>query len=667
LLEIEKHDFKGIKDVLFNDTSLKSQALPWVFYTESETSNSGVRFESFTIDRILQNENEATLMLRSKGQWMPRVQSADAMGEARIKSRLLTSPEAHFKWKFKAISEQIYENTWTGLSMRIEYRCPGWPIHWLMEEATWGIGGEAAGNTLIQQDVSAMQQEQNVLAKSEFSTGEVFFLDGGAVTIPLDMMPRGAGACICDFLGKKATALCLFSENPGLTRARLEKRRSENIIHYLDRYYFPLAEKTQSPERKLLVFQSKSKLKRHEIRNLWLDCFTEVRRRIHSRYGFHLELPQPQCGGLLWDEDLKKFNDKWMDALQRDFPEYARLGYKQAFIHGVWESITSDPNPPAPGNICCPYAFRFAELFGGASKMKMLNDAAQANNLQLYQWFSFHLSRYAPVWKKHPDWVLKEANGSPWDGDYDVLWSGRMRSAYKEELKRQILEVLRDTGISGIFWDSYHNLGVTGLDWSGSDKAPQADNIFKLQTELQKSGFGQRIEVVGIFGVSASAIFGFEKDKFRRRLWQDCVNGDHAFALIDSSPGFFCENENYLGEGKFSPELYFWLAAHRAVPAIRCNPWITDNAKERLPGREKAEEYARVNHLYNQVLPLMNRLRLRENGSHVVWLNQNGDISVIWTFKEVAIDFNIALQDLETNEVINNGHLNSRKVYILAQ
>jgi hypothetical protein len=660
-IEIDRQDgrFNGLGRILFNGIPLRSSRLPWTLYTESETDDAAVRFESFILADTRHDAagGAITLVLKSTGRWMPRAQQADAMGEARIKTRRLKAPEAVFHWKFRPVTERLFENEWQGLAMQVSYECADAPIHWLMEAATWEIGGEAAGCTLIQQDVSAIQLEQAVTADGAFSTIEKFFTNGWGGSYPMDMLPRAAGAAICDFQSKGNLALCLFAEKPGLTRARLDKHADENIIHYLDRAYFPLGAKVRAPERKLLVFRSPRPLKRHESRNLWLDCFTGARRRILDHYGFKLEIPEPCSGGHLWDKDLKSRMSAWAGPLERDLPLYSELGYKQAFIHGVWDSVTSDPSPPSPGNICCPYKFEFAGMFGGAERMRRLNAAADRHGVRLMQWFSFHLSRHAPVWTEHPDWVLREANGDPWDGKYQNLWSGRMRGDYRKWFLDQVVAVNTDTGIAGIFWDSYQNLGVTGIDWGAPDKAPQADEIFHLQAGLQRMGFKQRVEVVTIFGVSQVAIFGFENDKFRRRLWDDFVGGDHAFALLDTSPAFFSEGESPLGPGRLSPGRYFWMVAHRSVPGISADPWELQNGKTRRPGGEAAEAYARVNHLYNRLVPRMARLRLQEGGSHVVWNDAAGKPAVVWVFRDTPAPAGARLVNAETGETVPGGGL----------
>ncbi|MGE9291777.1 MAG: hypothetical protein ACQKBT_12335, partial [Puniceicoccales bacterium] len=355
-----------------------------------------------------------------------------------------------------------------------------------------------------------------------------------------------------------------------------------------------------------------------------------MRKRIHKYYGYQLEIPEPSTGGHLWDDDLERLLDRWPEAYEADFAEYARMGFKQLFFHGVWNGLTTEPNPPESGNICCPYEFRFAEKFGGPKRMREIADKAKDHGLQLMQWYSFHLSRHAPIWKDHPDWLLREANGDPWDSNYSILWSGRMRSDYGEEFKNQILAVKEDTGIDGIFWDSYHNLGVVAIDWSSPDKAPQAKEIFAMQAELQKKGFKQWNESVTIFGISRVAMFGFKENAFRRRLWSDCVDGDQAFVLLDTSPCFFTGDSKIplVHPDRLSVEIYFWLVAHRSVPNLSADPWKIGGNDRRFAGGERAEDYARVNHLYNSCLPEMNRLRLQRNGTHVVWENEAGEPSL---------------------------------------
>ncbi len=183
------------------------------------------------------------------------------MDDARIKTRRLAAPTATFRWSFRPITEQIWENEWQGLAMQLEVASPGVPLHW-GHRGHCEIGGAAAGVTLIQQDLSTMDLEQGVKRQSAFSTTEKFFTDGWGGSYPMDMLPRAAGAAICDFQVKEDVALCLFAEKPGLTRARLEMFADENLIHYTDRPFFPLTEKARLPERKLLVYRHPQKLRR---------------------------------------------------------------------------------------------------------------------------------------------------------------------------------------------------------------------------------------------------------------------------------------------------------------------------------------------------------------------------------------------------------------------
>jgi hypothetical protein len=656
-LSIAEGRFLGIGAVRCGPTLLRSPRLPWTFYTESD---QGVRFEDYRLANVVKPRGGgATILFTSQGRWLPRIQDADAMGDARIKTRRLAAPTATFRWSFRPITERICENEWHGLAMQLDVESPGVPLHWMIEDTTWEIGGAAVGATLIQQDISTMDLEQDVTRKGAFSTIEKFFTDGWGGAYPMDMLPRAAGAAICDFQVKGDLAVCLFAEKPGLTRARLEKFADENLIHYTDRPFFPLTEKARLPERKLLVYRHPHKLRRHEWRNLWLDCFTEVRRRIHASYGFKLVVPEPCIHSHLWDQELKQMGPAWSEPLRKALPEYARLGYRQLYTHGVWEGVTCDENPKAAGegNICTPYAFRYEEKLGGAAGMRRLIAAARQSGMRVFQWCGMQRSKFAPLWKEHPDWVLREANGDPWDAGYQILQCGRMRGGFGKQLREELLQVKRDTGLCGIFWDSYQNLGLTCVDWQGKDKAPQAEEIWRFQAALQRAGFQQCCEIVTIFGVSQVAMYGFKGDKFRRRLWADTLRNDDAFALLDCSPGFFSDGP-VLSADRISPRLYFWLAGHRALPGVDTLPWgAPEHAKTHLPGGELAEAYARVNHLYNAVLPRMHRLRLAPGGTHTVWLDRKNKPAVIWAFRNAKIAHAGPVVDVATGQ---RSHANGR-------
>ena len=415
-------------------------------------------------------------------------------------------------------------------------------------------------------------------------------------------------------------------------------------MHYLDRPFVARAARAVFPERVLYVRRAPRPLARHEARNLWLDCFERFRERLLAPYGLRHEEPLPQVRAMLWDRELKKRGARWTEPLRRAFPAYARLGFREVFTHGVWESVTSDPSPERPGNICCPYAYRFAEAFGGAAAMRATSEAAERAGMRLFQWFSFQLSRLAPVWREHPGWLLRKTSGDPWNASYDELVAGRLNGPYGDWLEAQIAAVRRETGIRGAFWDSYQNLGFTCIDWPSEDRAPQADRILRLQARMQKAGWKQYSEIVTPYGVSQVAMFGFENDMFRRRLWDDVERSDAAFALLDTSPGFFSEDDPFVPE-RLSPARYFWLAAHRAIPAMRARPWSPGAA---LPGGAHAEDYARVNRLYNAALPRMRRLRCVRGGACALWLGEDGAPAAVWCFRPCRPPVRASLVDLET-------------------
>ncbi|MGI6496493.1 MAG: hypothetical protein ACOX5G_10490 [Kiritimatiellia bacterium] len=635
--------FSGIGAVSCGKTLLRSDKLPWILHAEAD---EGFRFDTFRkLRRKALRGGGVALSFESEGAWMPRLPSADAMGDSRMQTRRIKAPVARFTWTFRPVSETIAGNAWTGIAMRVSVESPDAPIHWILEDATWEIGGRATGATLVQQDVSTIGLEQAVTKGSAFSTIEKFFTEGWGGSFPMDMLPRAAGAAICDFQVKGATALCLFAEKPDLTRARLEKFADEDVIHYMDRPFVDKAAKVSFPERKLLVHQAPAKLKRHQWRNLWLDCFCEVRDRILANYGFRYEVPEPCVHAHLWDAELKERGPAWVEPLKQAFPDYAALGYKHVFTHGVWDSVTSDDNPAVHGNICCPYSYTYAEKFGGAANMKTVGDAAKAAGLRVFQWYSFQLSSFAPIWKQHPEWLLREQGGDPWDGAYGTLWSARFRSPYGRKLEKEMLAVKRQTGIDCAFWDSYQNLGVTCVDWQGKDKNPQAADIWRFQGRLQKAGFLQRCEVVTIFGVSQVAMFGFQDDAFRRRLWSDAVEGDWAFAMLDCSPAFFTDGPCFAAD-KLSPEHYFWLAGHRVLPGAGARPWDTKRNPAFLPGGELADAYARINHAYNALLPRMRRLRLVEGGKYTLWLDAKNRPAAIWAFQDASCEWTGDVNDV---------------------
>jgi len=680
-LLLDDERFLGIGDVRYAETALRDAVLPWTLYTESET---GFRFDEFVLREIEQEGETVTLVLSAPGRWLPRMQETDAMGDARLKTRRVVTPTATVRWQFRPISEKLYETTWSGLAMQVHFSCPGHPIHWLIEDTTWEIGGQAAGCTVIQQDITSGPLELTMSPDCEFTTAEQFKFQGAPIT-PMDTLVRGAGACICDFQVKDDLALCVFMQPPGITRARMEKFAEENVVHYTDRPFFALTETAACPERKLLVYQHPHALARHEYRNLWLDCFTDIRRRFHEVYDFQLEVPVPMVGSHLWNGDLDKLEDRWTEQLIDALPEYARLGYKVFYPHMPWVGTSDDPAYPFARNICCNYDFLFSEKFGGAAGMKSLCDTAHQHGLHVIQWVAFELHSWSPLWKQHPEWVLKQASGDPWHAKYawaeGALWCGRMRGGFREHLYERLKAAREHTGLDAYFWDSYGNLGQTGIDWGAPDKAPQGEDIWHFQAELQKLGISQRCEMATIFGVANVGMFGFDPQAFTKRQWQDVVSGDQAFVLLDLAPVFFVgpgEDQHTAGyrDDRINGECYFWLAAHRCVPCISARPWSVDLDGNTLPsgpasmppGGLFAEAFGRVNHRYNAVLPYMHRMRLTPGGQYVLWLDADNQPAVIWDFADTEAPYTGPVQQIGAEEAMQASgaiSLQGGSVYLL--
>jgi len=660
----EGERFLGIGEVLYEGKPLRCAELPWIIYTESE---DGFRFERLHGLDVRREGHWKVLEFAVEGTWLPRIQESDSMGDSRVRTRRLRAPVATARWKFRPITERIWENEWTGLAMQVEIDCPGHPIHWLLEDTTWEIGGAADGCTLIQQDMTSIDLEQSVTRDNAFSTRERFFTpedetpearmaDSLPGSFPMDMMPRGGGSSMLDFQVKDGLALALFAEKPGLTRARIEKFRSENVIHYTDRPLFPMTETAAAPERKLLVYRHPEPLERHEWRNLWLDAFTEVRRRVHANYGFTPEIPRPTVWAFMWNYDFEVYMADWVEPLIGALPEYRRLGYTDMFTHGAFEGTTNDFSIPGR-NVCLNYDYKYCDEFGGPAAMKRLFDAAHEQGMTTWQWFGFYLDEKAPLGKEHPEWRLKTANGN---------FAGcacSMRSGFRDYMLQSIRTIREETGLDGAFWDSYQNTGVTRLDWGNDDRAPHAEEIWRFQAELQKLGVHQRCESATIFGISTIGIYGFKNDPnawhIRRRWWNTTVENDDAFAWLDCAPAFFTNSEFVEGEF-FGPSDYFWLLGHRAVPTLGAFPWgPTHQGKPvpsggpRLPGGEKAEEIGKINRLYNAVLPHMHRLRVTEGGRYTLWLGEDGEPAVAWAFRDAEMHYVGPVVDVETDAQIH--------------
>lgn len=666
-LALRGDTFLGIADVEHDGVPLRDPALPWAIYTECD--DEAVRFGTFRLKHMDMGRQGSTLTLESPADWLPRAQAADKMGDSRIHTRRAVSAVATIRWHIRPIREVIFGREWVGLTWWFEYECPGYPIQWLLEDATWELGGRAEGCTLIRQDVSALRYEQSISIDEGFASVEHFDASGRQQS-PMDMLARGGGSCICDFQACDDRAMALFTEPPAFVRSRVQKFAGEDVIHHTDHTFFPLADKVCLPKRKLLVHRQAQPLKRHEWRNLWLDCFTDIRRRYHVAYGYRLQRPQPVIHAMLWNDQLELYGSRWHEPLAEAMNEYGRLGYRVVFTHGVWQGTSDDPACTDGRSICANYDFVFSESFGGDKAMRELCTRARENEVDVVQWAAFHFHSHAAIWRDHPDWLLREAGGDPWDAAYSwpggALWAGRMRSGFRDHLLRRLVQSRDATGLAGYFWDSYGNLGHTCIDWSAPDRAPQGEDIWRFQADLQELGLSHFCEMSTIFGVSMVGSLCFDAQPGDPRCtWSDIVDADMAFAMVDTSPQYYGiaaadPNDSPFRADRITPDRYFWLAAHRCLPIVYARPWgaVVDGrpvADESTysPGLEYAEAMGRVNRLYNRAEPFMHRLRLVEDGTHVLWLDEHDEPAVVWAFEAGEIPADGSAFDLPGGRAIS--------------
>ncbi|MEX0653442.1 MAG: hypothetical protein WD534_06255 [Phycisphaeraceae bacterium] len=661
-LLLDADRFHGIGEVRAGETPLRSDRAPWTLQTAAD---HGWQFVQWRLRDIRQVAGGFDLTLTSRAEWDPVTQVVDALGERRIHAPRLDAPEAELTWAFRPWQEMIGDETFAGFTHQIHLATPNAPVHWLLERATWELGGSAADCTLIQQDLSLNGMEQPVQISSAFTTAEGFVGGEWAGSYPMDMLPRGGGSCICDFQSKAGTTICIFTERPGLTRSRIDKHAGEDVVHYLEHTFFERGEQRTLPLRTFAIYQQHATLARHERRNLWLDCFSHVRQRMHEAYGFQLERPQPSVHAHLWDRELQALGKEWHRPLCEALPALAAHGFKALFTFIPYMS-PADDEASRSGNICCPYDITLSERFGGATTARELTAAAAAAGMDVFQWIGFHLSAKSEIWRQHPDWVLRQASGRPWDGGYGSLWAGDLGAGFAEHLTERIKQLQDQTGLAGLFWDSYQNLGLTGVPWQTPERQPQADPIWRLQTAMQQRGLRQRIECLGIFGVSQISLFGFDDSTTRRRLWQDVVDNDWAFAFMDTSPGFFTEGTCFSPQ-RVTPEHYFWLAAHRCLPIVSANPWGESSPHGLLMSGDEAA-YARTNHLYATCETTMSRLRLLPDGAAVLWLDATGRPACVWAFAETQLDIPAQGRCVESGDVVGGSagmKVKAGRVYML--
>jgi hypothetical protein len=178
--------------------------------------------------------------------------------------------------------------------------------------------------------------------------------------------------------------------------------------------------------------------------------------------------------------------------------------------------------------ICCVRVHEIDPLWGGPGALRALVDAAHRHGMSVQLWWATHLSRRAPIFAEHPEFMVGSRDGQPGCGGigHHVLIPMDLNNpeCFAWELGK-LKAVYEATGIDGFFHDSYGNYTFLPVNYRDEERRCQQEAYGRLVAELQKLGMKTfTVEGLGPWGVGHFGMQLLATESGRRGRYQNALD-----------------------------------------------------------------------------------------------------------------------------------------------
>lgn len=639
-VEIElKHQgkqFLGLGRIKVGAVVVRSGELPMRPFT---ATHDGIEFDRFEIESIQQTSRRVVIRTRAIGVsgrvWPLLDHSLDPVWDTR---RWDGQPiaEARMDWIIETASKEIAGRRYDGLAYSFRFRSKKNDIYYIMDRATWELGGVAKGVTLLRQQ-SGGDPKVTVGARTSSSTSAV-------IGFPLNPvmthdLPRWASEQGFDYQYKGSDALIGLFDHCGLIRTIVTHKAGDNHIRHFDKHIFDQTPDAATIRKFIGVSRGVGDDVDHT--NAWTAVFDADGDNVLGEFGMHRTYPRTTLSHNFW-------NNFDCNSYRKDLlPAAAALGFQQVFIDPYWQNdMTAGRQGLLPkgiqGNMCCPWQYEVADVLGGIKGYQKLAEDARATGVDIVSWIGSHQSILSPYLREHRAQVIKHADARHmWGSGYDEIYGMDLTTAFGDMFEECVLRNTKATGIAGYLYDSFYNFAWMPTNYFTPDPANPNDQnkgtlkahtqwrrLCQIMAAWQKAGVHMLIESLGPWGQPQHGVQGaYNKPGCEPLAYQCSVNIGYSIIPTGATakgvqPG---------------PEFYYRLLANKA-PSTQ-GLWVRQEGKEALRLDQAASPIIRQGNLdYRAVLPLMHTRTVLHGDAGVLWAPAKGARQVLFSYKNRPLD-----------------------------
>ncbi|MFW6039397.1 MAG: hypothetical protein ACOC9P_02865, partial [bacterium] len=278
----------------------------------------------------------------------------------------------------------------TGFKYHWEFKSDDVALHFLMDRASWELGGDIQGVTVISQ--SACSAPVVTFDRENGWSTEGLVPHDAELPNPVmtHNLPRWASHQAFDFQYRGDATLLGVFERVDLIRTVLQRDPGRAELKCFDKHLFDQTTRyATSPKQILLNTDAKSET---DQRNLWTWVMDAVHGHARAEFGLVEEPALPRVAVDYW----KNFT---IDTYYEDLlPATIDIGAQQIFVDNLNKSDMSEGvNKQSGGNMCCGHEYEPAPSLGGSESLKRFVNACRAHDIQPMAWTNNTQSLASPM------------------------------------------------------------------------------------------------------------------------------------------------------------------------------------------------------------------------------------------------------------------------------
>lgn len=636
----EGSTFRGLGTAWIGETQVRSGRLPVVIYAQSFCGHELHRLELVDV----KTEDDG-VRIALAGHFRPletkvmRDHSFDPIHETGDWDAPCESGTARIELVLREAQDTFGGVACRGFSYHYEIDSPEIPLYWLLDKASWELGGAIDGATVYNQ--SACSDPVVTFDAETTWTTEGAFFHGNAAgqkqnPVMTHNLPRWASHQAFDFQARDEQVLLGVYDRVELIRSVLKREAGKAELKCFDKHIFNQTAQYSTSAKAILLAEGVASETARQ--NLWTWVLDETDRRARKAFGIHEEETVPVLQQNFW-------RDFTVDSYYRDLlPAAQALGVKRLFVDNLKKSAMTDATP-FPGrwnwNMCCGHEYEVAPELGGIEAVRRFVEECAADGIEVMCWTNNDQALSSPINRNERSgedswYVLLEDARQKYGGAYMGCMS--VLDYAQEEARayftRTHLEVFQQTGMH-FFFDSFYNLAFMPVNHVDCAPRTMWRELLQCWKELQDAGIHFLIESYGPWGQPQHghpSSYNLETAFicYKVGMGNDYTTVPGARAVKDVDP-------------RGADGLYYQLA-HKAF--VRIPLFLDGERVDTVWGEAHRQALAD----YHQCLPKMRQRFLQEDGAGVLWHDDVGTEGTLWNFVDRAVALPGTVCDLTAGE-----------------